>query len=485
MLRMALAERPAGFDPLDADGTSTGLATLVFGGLYTYDRSTGLVPHLAAGEPTIENERREYVVEIRNDAQFQHDRPVTAEDVQYSFSLAREIRDPDAPLPSVLEAVEPIDDRTVRFVLSEAYAPFPHLLTEHVVPRDVREEDPDRFDVRPIGTGPFRIVERLPDESLRLEKWVDYWGDPLPELDRIELPIIETPTNRVNALASGNADVIEAIPAALYGDIEDLPTAEVVEETAMDYVHLAFNCRAGPSADPAVREAVDYCVSLDTAVADFVEPAGVRIYSPLPPSLAADWELPVEKWREIPHQKDVEAAHELFEAAEVPPEWTATILVPDREVFEQLAIAVANGLREAGYSASVEPLDPETFQEVRVTGDPDDYDMYIDRWTGPPDPDAFTYPLFARETEGETNGTYYRAKSVQERIETARRTVRRAERRDRYESAITTLLEERAHLPIFVDQYSFAVSEAVQDFQAHPVTEFRVVSEYNNVSVTG
>lgn len=481
-LRMALDERPASLDPLAEETPPDALAQLVFGGLYTYDASTGLVPYLAAGEPRIGDERREYVVEVREDARFQNGDPVTAGDVRYSIETVRE-RDPDGQLATVLDSVEAVDDRTVRFRLTEAYAPFGHLLATPVVPEAAREDDPERFRSHPIGAGPFRVTERLPDQSLRLERWADYWAEPRPNLDAVEFAVVETPTTRINALASGEADVAAAVPPQLYPDLLERSDVQVADAPRLDYVHLAFNCRAGPTADPAVRRGIDFCVPMDRFVSEFVVPAGQRTASPIPPPLAADWEFPVDRWRGLTNQRDLEAARERFESAEVSDDWSPTILVPDEQLYEQLAIAVANGLREVGYRASIEPLPPEVFNRRRVTGDPEIYDMYVDRWTAIPDPDAFTYPLFATEAEGETNGTYYREESVQQKLETARRAIRKPERRDLYADAVTTILEERAHLPAFVSRYSFAVSERVRDFDAHPVTAFRLVSGYNNVSI--
>lgn len=484
-LRIALDHQPAGFDPLVTDDPTTAqLATLVFGGLYTYGASTGLVPFLAAAEPTIEDRRRRYVVELREDARFQNGDPVRATDVRYSFAVARENAGETDALSTVLDAVSVVDDRTVRFELTEAYAPFPHLLTLDVVPEATRESDPERFAThRPVGAGPFRIVTRRPDDPVRFERWSDYWGDPRPRLGSVEFPVIETPTARVATLQASENDVVETIPPQLYPDVAALADAHLAERPAMSYVHLAFNCRAGPTADPLVREAVDRCVAFDQTVAEFVEPDGVRMYSPLPPPLASDWEMPVEEWRSIPRSKDVAEARRLFEQAGVPSDWTPTILVPEDDLLQQLALTVANGLKEAGYAGAVDALDDAAFQQTRLSGDPDAYAMYIDRWSALPDPDAFTYPLFAREAEGTTNGTYYRNEAVEGKLSTARRAVGRAERRELYAAAISTILTARAHLPIFDDRYTFGVRDAVQEFRAHPVESFQLVSDSNNVFV--
>ena len=483
-LRLTLPERPEGFDPLDEVGSNSGLSSLIFGGLYRYGDSVELVPYLAAEEPTIEDDGRRYVVSIREDARFQNDDPVTAEDVRYSFEVGQEEWEDESWFPTVVDDVTAVDDRTIQFDLSEPYAPFPHLLTLDVVPKAIREDDPDQFDTRrPVGTGPFRVVARQADDPLRLNRWDDYWSQPSPLLAAVEVDAIDTPTSRLNALQSGETDVIGSIPAELYSDVEDLENAAIVEQPAMEYVYLGFNCEGGPTADPRVREAIDYCVSLDRAVADFVEPAGVRQHSPLPPPLAAEWEFPVDEWRSIPHDRDIDAARELFDEAETPDDWRATIAIPDDEISQQLAVAVANGMNEAGYPPEVRTLDAPSVRQAGTLGDPETYDVFVGRWSAVPDPDGFTYPLFARSAEGETNATFYRNETVEENLEDARRTTDRSERRELYAEAVTTVLTDRVHLPVFDRVHSFAVRESIRDFQAHPVESFRLVSDENNVSI--
>jgi len=51
----------------------------------------------------------------------------------------------------------------------------------------------------------------------------------------------------------------------------------------------------------------------------------------------------------------------------------------------------------------------------------------------------------------------------------ARETADRAKRADHYERAITTLLEERVHVPAFTLDNSFGVRDDVQNSRPHPI----------------
>jgi len=116
--------------------------------------------------------------------------------------------------------------------------------------------------------------------------------------------------------------------------------------------------------------------------------------------------------------------------------------------------------------------------------------MYTLGWSGTPDPDAFTYYMFGRtdDTLGVTNGSYYgansqRGKDAAQKIVDARQSADREERKQLYTEAITTILEDRAHLPAYNLKNSFGVKEYVSDFTSHPVDSFHLVTDNNNVSV--
>jgi len=73
--------------------------------------------------------------------------------------------------------------------------------------------------------------------------------------------------------------------------------------------------------------------------------------------------------------------------------------------------------------------------------------------------------------EGLTNGTYYRNPDVMDWIDRARETRDRKKRRDLYEKAITTVLEDRVHLPAFTLHNSFGVKDRVEGFRPHPLAQ--------------
>jgi peptide/nickel transport system substrate-binding protein len=477
-LELAQVKSPIEFDPIVLnDVPSAQVAQLIFSGLYTYDESTNIAPKLAASEPEVQDGGETWVVELKEGATFHNGDSVTAEDVAYSFMAPIEEETENAAEVEMIDSVDAVDERTAQFNLKYPYGAFEHVLAGNVVPESAREEDREAFNTeQPIGSGPYRFVDWQEGNFVRVEAWDDYWGDPGPAFNEIELRPVEEPTTRVTSLRTGEFDAMEEIPPRLYPEVEGMDDVSIDELLGIGYFYLAFNCNEGPTADPQVREAIDYTFSMDQAVSNFVEPTGERQYSPIPRAVVEEWEFPVEEWQGIPHDKDIEQAQQLFSEADVPDDWEARIIVPPDDKREQIGVTVANGLQEAGYGASVQRLDWGAFLEQYISGDPNDYNMYTLGWAGVPDPDSFTYYLFAQDVQGTTDGTFYQNDEVNEQIVQARESNDQEERKPLYEDAITTLLEDRVHLPAYNLKNSFAVKNYVENFSAHPVQSFQLAA---------
>jgi len=483
-LSYAQSQSFVSLDPVVLNDVPSGrIAGQIFEGPYEYDTTLDLVPVLAADTPTVERGGQRWIVPLDPDATFQNGDPVTAADVAYSYTAPLDEGTRNAGEVAMIDEVSPVDERTVQFDLAFRFGAFDHYLARSVVPKAVREADREGFASDPVGSGPFVLERATQGEEAVLSRWDDYWGDPLPALDGITFVPVPEGSTRVTTLGTGENDVVEGIPPNAWETVEDMDDARVESVLGVNYVYLGFNCNEGPTADPQVREAIDYAVSMDRAVSRFVEPTGERVASPIPPGLAEAWDFPVEEWADIGHERDVDRAKALLDDADsVPDDWSATIIVPPDQKREDVAVSVANGIREAGYDASVQRLELGTFAQRYNTGSADDYAIYALGWSGVPDPDTFLYFLFSHDAIGSTNGTYYRNEDLNDAILAARRSTDQDQRRELYEQAVRTVLEARVHLPAYTETNSFGVRSRVRDWLAHPVSGFDLVSSEHTVT---
>ncbi len=153
----------------------------------------------------------EWKITLRPDVRFHDGTPADGAAVQ-KFLLALR----DAPLTGA--AAAPIEDVTL--VEGEPLAAVVHLDQPWVVfPAVLTNQGgmlmaPSQLDAgpagsrQPVGTGPFRFVDWVPDAKLNVVRNDDYWQDGLPYLDEIEFQPITDLQSRVNALETGSIDVL-------------------------------------------------------------------------------------------------------------------------------------------------------------------------------------------------------------------------------------------------------------------------------------
>ena len=130
---------------------------------------------------------------------------------------------------------------------------------------------PDRtIDPFAGGTGPFILVEEVPDQLIRLEANPNYWGDP-PQLDGFEVVFVPDGQVRSGMLRSGEAQIVAQVPITDLPLIEDDPNLVVLKTPLPRNTSIYLNNVAGPTTDLAVREAINYAVDRELIAASVLE----------------------------------------------------------------------------------------------------------------------------------------------------------------------------------------------------------------------
>lgn len=142
--------------------TDTTVSRLLFAGLLKYDQKNRLVGDLAESW-SFDEEGKTYTVKLRPDLTWHDDKPLTSEDVVFTFQTAQNA-DAKSPLFAGWQGVkiEATDERTVVFTLRNPLAPFLYSLTTGIVPKhSLATTDPAQLrsspfnTTNPIGAGPF------------------------------------------------------------------------------------------------------------------------------------------------------------------------------------------------------------------------------------------------------------------------------------------------------------------------------------------
>jgi len=470
-LNVAQVSSPVELDPVNNNGGnySIMIKSKVYSSLFDFDADTNITPLLATEIPELTNGGTEFTINIDERAEFHNGDPVTAEDVKYSFLQPVRESTSWASNFSIIDSIEIQDETTAQFTLKRPYKPILYAMEHPIAPKSVREEDPEAFGTETIvGSGPFQVTDFQEGEVTRLEGWDDYWGNSAPYLDRVNITPINEATTRITQLQTGNQDIIRSVPPKLFNTVDNQQDSSVVSGPGLSYQFAAFNQNEGECTKRDVRLAIDHCVDLDSAVEKFVQPAGERLYSPLPTAVAEAWDMPVGEWRNSWSAKDIDRAKELFEQAGVPDDWECKILVSSTEFRRQMAVSIANGIQEAGYDASVQYIDFSQMLEVFDSGDAERLNMYLLGWTRAPEPDRFLYELLY--IDGAFQGQYYTDERFNELLEMAHTETDREKRREMYIEAINIFIEDRVHLPLYTTKIAMGVNNRVQDFEPVPIS---------------
>lgn len=144
------------------------LTALLYSGLVRIT-SEGKIENDLAEDMVISDDRLIYTARIKDNARFHDGTPVTADDIIFTI---QKIVDPIIKSPKRGNwdgvKVEKIDEKTVSFILKQAYTPFIYNLTIGILPKNIwknvstDEFSFSQFNTLPIGSGPYKVdrVER-------------------------------------------------------------------------------------------------------------------------------------------------------------------------------------------------------------------------------------------------------------------------------------------------------------------------------------
>ncbi len=232
-----------------------------------------LVPGLATSWDVSED-GTEYTFHLREGVTFHDGEPFNADAVIFNFDRFWNKESPHyyektaafvSAYTQWIKAVEKIDDKTIKVTLTQPnYEWLRTGLQSYgqplmVSPKSVAEYGNEGIALHPVGTGPFKFVEREQGVKTVLERNDDYWGRKA-KLDRIIFRPLEDPATRVNALRTGEVNFIGVPP---WDEVEDLKEEGFVlttNENVPNYTFIHLNFRHPALKDKRVRQALNMAI---------------------------------------------------------------------------------------------------------------------------------------------------------------------------------------------------------------------------------
>ncbi|TMI93615.1 MAG: ABC transporter substrate-binding protein [Bacillati bacterium ANGP1] len=277
----ALRDEPDRLDPnLSGLRPSQIVFFQIFDPLIVRDKTDKKFKPWLATSWTVSPDGTVYTFKLRQGVKFHDGTPFDAAAVKFNFdrthnpSLASRC---GGCAVGFYDHAQVVDPSTVKIYLKRSWAPFldaASLYYRMVSPAGVKQYGDQDFGRHPVGSGPFKFVEWIPNDHITLERYGDYqWPAPILRhsgpayVERVIIRMLPEDSTRVAALENGEVQVIDNAPAQdfdrLTKDSRFKALVGFVPGVPFDF---AINVTKPPTDELAVRQALSYGLDRPTIV---------------------------------------------------------------------------------------------------------------------------------------------------------------------------------------------------------------------------
>jgi peptide/nickel transport system substrate-binding protein len=232
----------------------------------------------------------EYTFHIRPGVTFWDGAVCDAQAVKWALDRTIRLDGPEggvALIKPYIASIEVVNNLTVKIRLTFADAIFLSRITNQVGPALIYspKSTPENEFARGryAGTGPYKLVEYVPDQYVKYEAYAGYYGPAPKSKEVVEVMYADAATLRA-ALEAGNVDFVFRTLAPQ--DIEDLKKdPDIVIEffpPSPGVRYLLFNVTQAPVDNPFVRQGIAYAVDRDAIVDQVFSGSVDPIYTMVP-----------------------------------------------------------------------------------------------------------------------------------------------------------------------------------------------------------
>jgi peptide/nickel transport system substrate-binding protein len=209
------------------------------------------------------------------------------------FGVEEAAAPPAAPACEI-KAIEKVDDYTVKFVLHQPDVAF----MQKIAFTAFGLQSPANYEKyggggdllrNPVGTGPYKFVEWVPDQTITIERFEDYWGNPAlvssAKTEKIVFRVMAEPAARALELQTGTVDGIDNIAPDDFATLEADPNITVYARPKFNIGRLDMNRDREPFDKLEVRQAINYAINKEAIVTALYPPSAVVATQFIPPGI--------------------------------------------------------------------------------------------------------------------------------------------------------------------------------------------------------
>ena len=381
---------------------------------------SGYVPQLAERWENVAPDRWRFF--IRRNATFHNGEPIDADTIKWNIDRVRTRTDfLVQPQWQFVKEVQIVDRYTID-VITDGPKPY----TEYDIsyngcnilpPKYIAQVGEKEFARKPVGSGPFKLVEFKEGERYVFEAWDGYWGG-RPQVDRVIYQVIPDQSTQVAALIAGQVDIVPNVPVTERDRVSRTRGLKIVEGPSGFHHNLLARARVDfgemgkvyPGYKPAtldkrIRQAIFHAIdrNLLAKIQGAAFPTLVRINCKLPevPQKYCGSEAAAEAFNPDKAKRLIQQAGYDPEAGRKP------LLYFDAPAFQlgnekEVAEAIKVMLEAVGFDVRLNVLELSAFTE-QISRKGTNRDLVLQPLGG----SASLVPLFYRCEWPKEKSTYY------------------------------------------------------------------------------
>ena len=296
----------------------------------------------------------EWVIRLRPGVHFHDGRPLTAEDVIYTFKriITNKYSANHVLGPVEATGIKALDPLTVLVPMARPFATLPEqlagVLTAQIVPAGFTSSS------RPNGTGPFSYQSFTPGQRSRFIRNQHYWRPGLPWTDALEIVDFTDTVSLTDALITGEVDAAGTLDGPQLTSLANTSGIRTVPSKGGTIVPFTMRTDLAPFNDVRVRQALRLSVGraqlVDSAL-DSYGTAASDVFSPYD----SDFNAGLRRLQDIPQAMHLlkQAGHQDLRVELV----TSPIAIG----AVAMATVLAEQAKAAGITISLRQVDSATF----------------------------------------------------------------------------------------------------------------------------
>lgn len=224
--------------------------------------------------------------ELREGIKFHNGEEFDADSVVYTLNFVADPNNKATTQQNVswIDKVEKLGKYKVRITTKEPFPGAKEYLSTTVAihpAKYYKEVGPKGMNAKPVGTGPYKVIDYQPGKSILLERNADYFKDSpkaQPKIGKVEIRFIPDRQTQMAEVISGGEDFIMNVPKDQAEQLKSMPNLQVLSGNTMRIAFMQMNILDGAPAkelkDERVRRAILHAIDREAMIKNIVGDGG-------------------------------------------------------------------------------------------------------------------------------------------------------------------------------------------------------------------